>query len=105
MVSSLSPHTMHYYFTPFDFFAPASDGGLLLESLQISRTLLNILVDLNNAMVWIVSFLPLIYYHYYYYYYYYTPNFFRTSFSWWFLTGVTANLLNLQDSSQYSDRS
>ena len=50
------------FYTSF-FFTPALVGGPLLEfewQSQISRTLLSILVDFNNAVIWVVSILPLI---------------------------------------------
>ena len=39
----------------WEFFIPALADGLPLESLQVSGTLLSILADLNNALVWMVS--------------------------------------------------
>ena len=62
-VSFLSPHNLHLVFiTPCKFFTPAlyifhwslSDN----KSPQISRTLLCILIDLINAVVWMVSAYP-----------------------------------------------
>ena len=56
-----------YHFTPCEFFMPASAGDLSLESLnnskspQVFRTLLSILADLYNAIVLMVSILPLIF--------------------------------------------
>ena len=42
------------------FFTPVSASGLSLEYPQVSRTLLSIQTDLNNAMFWMVSILLLI---------------------------------------------
>ena len=50
-VSSLSP----LLFTPWEFFISALADGFPLKSSQFSRTLLTILIDLNDADVWIVS--------------------------------------------------
>ena len=49
--------------TPYDFFTPAYADGFHLflsdsKSPQVSQTLLNILVDLNSAVVWIVFACP-----------------------------------------------
>ena len=41
-----------------EFFKLALADGLSLESLRVSRTLLSILVDLNNAVIWMVSTHP-----------------------------------------------
>ena len=58
-----------FFFIASTFFTSASDNGLSLEfrvtsslfkSLQVSRTLLSTLTDLKNAVVSIVSILPLI---------------------------------------------
>ena len=51
----------HYYFTPSDFFTPALADGLSLKSgwHDVSRTLLSILDNLSNTVVWMVSILPL----------------------------------------------
>ena len=60
------PFQYHYHFTLSEFFTPAlADGFFLYWSLsenkypQVSRTLLSILADLNNAVVWMVSTCPL----------------------------------------------
>ena len=49
-------------FNSFEFFTPVLADGSLLESewQQVSRTLLSILTNLNNAVVWIISTCPLI---------------------------------------------
>ena len=49
--------------TPWEFFTSALADGLSLETKwqQVSRTLLSILADLNNALVWMVSTRPFIY--------------------------------------------
>ena len=46
----------------WEFFAPAFAEGFSLESewQQVTRTLLSILADLNNTVVWMVSTRPLI---------------------------------------------
>ena len=63
---SLSQCSDYYHFTPCEFFPPVlivsfqwiwSDS----KSPQISRTLLNILVDFSNAIVWMSSILLLIF--------------------------------------------
>ena len=50
----------HYYY--HKFFTPALASGSLSDCMspQVSRTLLSILTDLNNTLVWMVSILPLI---------------------------------------------
>ena len=49
---------------PSEFFKPALANGLSLKFnskfLQVSRTLLSILADLHNEVVWMVSTCPLI---------------------------------------------
>ena len=51
-----------YYFTPWDFLTSELTDSLSLEFewQQVSKTLLCILADLNNAVIWIVSTRPLI---------------------------------------------
>ena len=53
----------YYYYTPREFLTTAWADGLLLELSdskihQVSRILLSILADLNNAEVWMVSIYP-----------------------------------------------
>ena len=60
LVSSLVRSNYLDYFTPSEFFSPPSlSGGLLLKSdwqqVLVSRTLLSILVDFDNAVIWMVS--------------------------------------------------
>ena len=52
----------YYYYTPFWVYSPAlADGfSLVFDWKQISRTLLSILTDLNNAVIWMVSTCPMI---------------------------------------------
>ena len=47
-------------FTPWEFFTSVNADGLSLEFewQQVSRTLLSVLADLNNAAVWMVSTRP-----------------------------------------------
>ena len=54
-----------FFFTPWEFFTLALADGLSLnlsniKSPQASRRLFSILADLNNALVWTVSTLPVI---------------------------------------------
>ena len=73
------------YFTPWEFFHillmvfhwSLSDS----KSPQVFRTLLCILADLNNAVVWPVS-------HPYRFIIIYSLRVFHISVSWWFFTGV-----------------
>ena len=60
------------------------------KSLQVSKTLLSILADLNNVVVWMVSTRPD-----YYYCYYLLIRVFHISVSWWSFTGdwLTASFL------------
>ena len=70
IVSSLSPHSLHYYyyyyyyyyFTSWEFFISVLADGFSLdfEWQQISRTLLSIRADPNDAVLWTVSTRPLI---------------------------------------------
>ena len=56
----------YYYYYPFESFSHQHQSMVFHWSLsdskfsQVSRTLLSILVDLNNAVVWMVSACPLI---------------------------------------------
>ena len=56
---------LNYYFTLFKFFTQALmvfHWSLIdRKSLQVSRTLLTILANLNNAVVWMLLILPLIF--------------------------------------------
>ena len=54
----------YYYYSLRVFFTSALADGLSLSdsmSPQVSRTLLSILADLNNVLVWMVSIRPLIF--------------------------------------------
>ena len=55
-------NSLDYYFFFFllEFFTPALSNGFIDKSPQISMTLLSILADLNNAVVWTVSIRPFI---------------------------------------------
>ena len=57
---SITFPTNYYYFTPWEVFTPALTDGLSMEfewqqASSRSMTLLSILADLNNAVVWVVS--------------------------------------------------
>ena len=49
-----------FIITLHELFTPAMVGGLLLKSLQVSRTSLSILSVLNNAVILMNLILPLI---------------------------------------------
>ena len=57
---SSSPFNSPLVIIPCEFFTPAQADGLSQESEghQVSRTLLRILVDLNHAVVWMISARP-----------------------------------------------
>ena len=76
IVTFLSPHNQYLSFCCvlsiiiillfWKFFTPALDDGFYWslsdsKSLQVSRTLLSILVNLNNVLVWMISIHPLIF--------------------------------------------
>ena len=49
----------YFYITPFEFFLLVLANGVRMSKYsQVSRTLLSILTDLNNAVVWMVSARP-----------------------------------------------
>ena len=58
-----SEYNFFFFFTLWTFFTSVVFHWSLSDSksLQVSRTLLSILADLNNAIVWMVSTCPLIY--------------------------------------------
>ena len=59
MVSSLSPHSLHCYFVASYLFSHYYYYYYTsCISPQVSKTLLSILIDLNNAVVWLVSVRP-----------------------------------------------
>ena len=62
LLSGCNSH-LTFYFSPNEFFIPIQTVDFSLEFkwqfLQVFRNLLNIGTDFNNAVIWIVSILPL----------------------------------------------
>ena len=106
-------HTLYEFFT--SIISRLHWNSRDCESLQVFRTLLNILADLNSAAGWMISILPLISIslslffrnfgdrsmrtrYNWYNRHLHIPQIFRvyhTSLSWWFLTGISRTLLSI----------